>query len=345
MKKIKILLAAALIGVCTFGFMGCGDSSNQDNGYAGDTAESEELYEEEEPDDPYVDGMTLEEAREWAQTECSVFVLKDDLYYPLIPGFVIEPGRVICVSNDYTDYKLPVLTKDAKLVEVVEENEDLYCERLSGESGWTIPCAFCCSEKGDESLEFRQWTSSLSRNSEIPDDVEVRSINGESLDYQKIEKALEQLYELYEKKEEENMYSKEWELGDTTDWESLYAELKMKPYAIQFDYGSPKVSAFLDTTKGAEVELAYRSENSVNTETVSVNADYKYYNLPTNRTATKESPKYSNKYTQTEDGYSIIETGEFESGTYAIPYASILDIDSFDAFIDFNGKVYLFEVQ
>ena len=329
MKKTLIVIAliVAMILSGAFIFTGCGSSTED----AIDDSEHEETSEdiEEEPD-PYVDGMTLEEAKEWRGY--SVFIMKNDVFYPLLPASnvsgrvglpnneefdeekeeFVEYGPLVTIWPEYAGYKLPVLSKDANLVEVQKENESEGCTRLSGESGWAVPCffnfEFLYGQTGEEIFirKTENWTHDGLPCTEIPNDVEVRSINGKEADFGELKSVLKKICDA------DHYTDEPLDIHLKTDWEKLYENTEMKPVKT-FNDGA---TAIIDGTKDQEFEISYRKQDSVDTETAIVYADCRYFNLPAKLKDAKPVTHYKNKYSETENGYSIIDTESFEPGIY-----------------------------
>lgn len=326
---ISLIIAIFLAGA--FVFTGCGSSTEdviEDSEHAESSEDIEDI--EEEPD-PFIDGMTLEEAKEWQGG--SVFIMNNDIFYPLLPASnmtssvgvpkreefdeekqeFIEYGPLVTVWPEYASYKLPVLSKDEDLVEVQKEDESDGCTRLTGESGWAVPCFFnfeyyynSFDDKEYFPRKTENWTHDGLPCTEIPDDVEVRSINGKEIDFSRLENVLKEICDANHFTEED------LDIHMNTDWEKVYENTAMKPVVN----GNDTSTAILDGTKNQEFEISYREQDSVDTETAIVYADCRYFNLPAKLEDAKPVTHYENKYSETENGYSIIDTENFEPGIY-----------------------------
>lgn len=337
MKKYMLMIVICVLCFCMTIMTGCGSNqgtnsdSNQTDSDSNQTESAEEVIEYDDPDiDEYVNGMTLDDAKYHYET---IFIMKGDRFYPLMPTIdhksVGTPNTDISITNDgleiveprYAKCELHAITKDTKLVEVDKKKPNDGCLRLSGESGWTIPFDFTCTYDdyiaGNESeygVIKEGGSSSLNGR--------VMSINGTPLESQAIEDTVKSIWE-YKEKHNPDAACEEIE---KIDWNKIYGNTDLKPVEINTGYhgsGDPHGSGFfacaaaiLDAPEGAEYEIAYRTENSVDTKTEKAVANYKYYNLPSDVRAIEEPEYYENEYIDTEEGYSIIDTDSFKPGVY-----------------------------
>lgn len=357
-KTIRNIIAATVAGLmipaASFALTGCGSSSYSDEGVSGEYAEEEEPYEEEyeEEYDPYVDGMTLEEAKEWES--CSTFIMKDDVFYPLVPAFeqsgsvgVPSPGEgedygpFVCMRPEYSYYELPVLTKDAKLVEVEAENEEAEITSLPGKSGWTVPWEFCisCDDLGSDESSQEIHAFGNSETIEGPEglvsalyDLDLREINGTPANTQEIENQVTKIRHI--ESEDPDSWTDDgmqYREAGNTDWGKLFGKVGLKPYYVYCGSGCIAYG-IIDAQEGDDIEVAYRTSDGVETETLTAVADSKYFNLPGSVTSPQKVKRYGTEYTETDEGYSVI-TNALEPGNYA--YNPPM----------YGKDVYLFEVR
>lgn len=343
---LRALIVIIFTATIVFTLVGCG--SNDDEEYYDDSNDS---WEEEEYSDPYVDGMTLEEAKEWE--DCSVFIMDNDVFYPLLPaywsGFYLgtsvnknrsdDTAKLYYTSADYAEYRIPELSEGRKLVEVRQENESDIIYHMSGKAGWTVPYTFSYVNKNfeaewheeEERNEYYQeiigWDNHPYPAEEIPSGAELRAIDGNDISFDKLNEVAKEVGNIDDSWcAIDGTEPKRPKIINNTDWTGICEESGLEPmYA-----GVESVSGFtadmiIDMKKGDEVDLSFRADNSVDTEDATVIADFRYFNLPKDVNAVKPAKGSDVTYTETDDGYSIINTDSLNAGIYIYEHGTVLN--------------------
>ena len=112
---------------------------------------------------------------------------------------------------------------------------------------------------------------------------------------------------------------------NNTDWTSICEKNGLEPVYVGEGSDSFSADMIIDMKKGDEAELSYRADNSVDTEVATAFADYRYFNLPKDVNAVKSAEESDVTYTETDDGYSIINTDSLDAGIYIYEHGTVLN--------------------
>lgn len=320
-----------MLGMCLIGLSGCGNTADPIADEEYDGTYDEDLEDEY---DPYIDGLSLEEAKEG---DYGTMFIKDNLlYYPLIPsydsdyisGVTSEEAKAseesgyddstalmqwYKVSPEYADYDLPILTESTQLVEVFNEDGG-YMSKISDNRQYTLPCIISYSlESGYDGEKMEADWSKL-----FDDEMSgytIKSIDGKEIENKELDR-----FALSSPQENcfEELTENERNYFNSFNWNSLYTENGLKPVDISpgWDGGMSATFLFIKE-KGESVSLKYRTDGDVNSHQEEINADVAIYNMPEDISHYKKPERYELAYEQTDEGYSIIKTDDLPAGAFA----------------------------
>ena len=333
MKKLLLMIVICALCVSLTVMTGCGSKQETEEGDSGqmETAEETEAETEEEEyhePNPYVDGMTLEEAESERNREKygTMFIKSGDLFYPMVPvkdlcHSGVESKALSEEDSDHSVYIMKAegedlihtLGADEQIVELDEENMYGAFESLSGQEGYTIDktIKYKYTDEGEESLEVENERGEDAAcekiEEEVPDTRMLRAFAEEAFDEEKIEDSEE--YRNVLKKLEYSDYNKSF--------------LKMANWEFGMGWTNP-IECILDLNKGQSVTIQSREEGDADIEVEECTADYKYFNLP-DQFSEKDPARYPFEYTNTEYGYSILNTDSLPSGYCVCDQAKLFD--------------------
>ena len=278
--------------------------------------------------------------------------MDNDVFYPLLPAYwsgydtgtsvnyngIDDTARLYYTSADYAEYRIPEISEGRKLVEVQQEKEADKIYHMSGKAGWTIPYTFAYSNnmfeaewhEEEERNEYEQgiyrWKNHPYPDEEIPAGAELRAINGNDINFDNLNEVAKDV----------GNYDDSWcavdgtepkrpKIINNTDWTSICEKNGLEPVYVGEGSDSFSADMIIDMKKGDEAELSYRADNSVDTEVATAFADYRYFNLPKDVNAVKSAEESDVTYTETDDGYSIINTDSLDAGIYIYEHGTVLN--------------------
>ena len=204
-----------------------------------------------------------------------------------------------------------------------------------------MPWEFCvsCNELGSDESSQEIHAFGNHETIEGPEgcvsalrDIDLREINGAPVDFKEIEDQTTKIKKLgLADLEDWTDDGEDYKEAGNTDWGKLFGKVGLKPYYVYCSSGCIAYG-IIDAQEGEDIEVAYRTSDGVETETLFAVADSKYFNLPEKVTSPQKVKRYGTEYAETDEGYSVI-TNALEPGYYAYNPPA------------FGSAVYLFEVQ
>lgn len=314
-KKLLFMIAICAVCVSLTVMTGCG-SKQETDGESGQT-EAAEQAESHEPN-PYIDGMTLEEAQGELATYGSVFIKSGGLFYPMVkaknlcPSGLYDGDHAVYLIKAKEENLVRTLENGDQIVEVYGEADDGAFELLSGRQGYTANTVLHFdSVNGEHKLVSSGSTESV-----------CEKINGAEIDSGKLtDFAVNALDENSEKQYNEYIKGKnpsEFDAG----------VIKMANWNLHSISGTftgvvdSRIECILDLEKGETAALQWRQDGDAEAFSEQYTANYKYYNLPDQfeeavYPAEDNTTEYELEYTPADDGYLILNTEDLPAGTYA----------------------------
>ena len=337
-KSICIIV----IMIVAFIIVGCGASETSDiEEPVFDEELQEDDYEQADEFDPYIDGISLEEAKEGDYG--TIFIKDNLLYYPLIPSY--DSGYISGVTKeeenakdanysddeknmkwykvgeDYAQYDLPVLTESLKLVEVQSEYEGFF-STIIGKPVYSLPCtvSYRMSENvidveydtEGNLVKKPEWTI----RTDDSDSYILSRINDKEVGDKRLDDLALNIPKTSSSSLDEEGAIKHFQ---AFDWNPLNKKYGLKPIRVDVDalFDDLSVDFLFVKNLNESVRLNYREDRDVDSNDETFDANIAVYNMPEDIKTYVKPILYKYEYEQTDEGYSIIKTDKLPSGTYA----------------------------